>query len=317
LRSASDVGHTRSIMSATSTNCVQGPSATVSTRSANCWQVGTRPTKAPTCKPFCGPGRIPPKNSGPRLGFRLTSCGHPPLRPRPPGRSLLPSMPHVYLPLPTATAGSRLPPPRPALLLHRPRVLVRLRPFRQALMVKGILQRRSPWHKGLPLPKRNGILRPWQHGLASSNPFTSTDSAFRTRVYSFSRSPCSGTISSTCCTLRLSRVLRMNNVRSQLGREKKRSGPRKRRNSKKHGNQPNGNGKGAGPIGAGPSQPRPSKEAAGGGEPPASANVTEVLTQLRKLLPPGVASAQVEAFEAEWQKAQEEANQTPDPAGPT
>jgi hypothetical protein len=42
-----------------------------------------------------------------------------------------------------------------------------------------------------------------------------------------------------------------------------------------------------------------------------------VLSQLKSLLPPGVGSVQVEALEAEWQKAQEQASQPPGTTGPT
>jgi hypothetical protein len=52
-------------------------------------------------------------------------------------------------------------------------------------------------------------------------------------------------------------------------------------------------------------------------EPQASAKVSEVLSQLKSLLPPGVGSVQVEALEAEWQKAQEQASQPPGTTGPT
>jgi hypothetical protein len=55
------------------------------------------------------------------------------------------------------------------------------------LLRKGILLRSSRWPKCLPLLKRNGTLRPSQHGLAI-RPLISTVSAFRTRVYSFSLS---------------------------------------------------------------------------------------------------------------------------------
>ena len=71
-----------------------------------------------------------------------------------------------------------------------------------------------------------------------------------------------------------------------------------------------------GPIGAPPAKPRPSQEAAGGEEPPASAKVSEVLSQLRSLLPPGVGSVQLEALEAEWHKAQEQSSQPPGTTGP-
>jgi uncharacterized small protein (DUF1192 family) len=95
----------------------------------------------------------------------------------------------------------------------------------------------------------------------------------------------------------------------------KRKGNTDQQKDKPTGQQPKGKGKG--PIGAPPEKPCPSQEEAGGEEPKAAAKVSDVLSQLKSLLPPGVGSAQVEALEAEWQKAQEQANQSPGNTGPS